>query len=57
MKYDHRVKKNGMYYEAGEDVPDGVDAENVFQVNSDLQSGEKQDRAQAQRRGRPKKTE
>lgn len=57
MKYDHRVKKNGMYYEAGEDVPDGIDAKNDFNVNSDLPSEEKQDRAQTQRRGRPKKTE
>ena len=57
MKYDHRAKKNGMYYEAGEDVPDGIDAKNDVNVNSDLPSEEKQDRTQAQRRGRPKKTE
>ena len=26
MKYDHIVKKNGKYYQPGEDVPDGASA-------------------------------
>lgn len=57
MIYKHRVKKNGIYYAAGEEVPENEESlpisDKDIVLETDAVTGEKT----ASRRGRPKKTE
>lgn len=57
MKYDHIVNYNGVYYKAGEDVPDELTGDgnessclpNSFNVDDEVTE------SHAPKRGRPKK--
>ena len=57
MKYDHIVNHNGVYYKAGEDVPDELEGDrgessclpNSFNV------GDSMEEPSTSKRGRPKK--
>lgn len=54
MIYKHRVKRNGIYYEAGQDVPDAVpiNEDNTNNESEDSNLGNEQNPI---KRGRPRK--
>lgn len=56
MIYNHRVKRNGVYYEAGQDVPEDIISEKV-EESSMSETSDLGAEPDAPKRGRPKKTE
>ena len=60
MKYDHIVKKNGVYYSAGDDVPDEtintIKEETKIDTNTFSDEDIELETTPA-KRGRPKKTD
>lgn len=59
MIYKHRVKRNGVYYAAGEEVPDASAApEKSINSEPDKALGAEEDTPSTEiaRRGRPKKS-
>lgn len=61
MIYNHRVKRNGIYYETGQDVPMDVmpkeKAEHEELIDRTEGNTENLDEVNVPKRGRPKKTE
>ena len=63
MIYDHIVKFNGKYYNAGEDVPENEESldfdgtENLFNKDAVLETDSVIENKTSGRRGRPKKSE
>ena len=62
MIFNHRVKRNGVYYEAGQDVPieNEMNKEPMLEtVEDSLYESEEslENEASTPKRGRPKKTE
>ena len=63
MKYDHIVKYNGKYYDAGEEVPENEeplsvdDTTEISDEDITLETGAVSDSKTSGRRGRPKKTD
>lgn len=59
MIFNHRVKRNGVYYEAGQEVPMGNRSEEF--INADNNTGNIDDipisEENTTKRGRPKKVE
>lgn len=59
MIYNHRVKRNGVYYSAGEDVPENIEVSgnemNNEPENIDSSLEGNNSDSQISRRGRPKK--
>lgn len=61
MIYNHRVKRNGVYYEAGSDVPEQVSAKKNGVLPSELRTVASDENIEfetgAAKRGRPRKTD
>lgn len=63
MIFNHRVKRNGIYYEAGQDVPMNDEKKESLKTGQESDSDEISetafwgDEGSAPKRGRPKKTE
>lgn len=63
MKYDHIVKYNGKYYDAGEEVPENEeplsvdDTTEISDEDITLETDAVSDSKTSGRRGRPKKTD
>ena len=63
MIFNHRVKRNGVYYEAGQDVPmdderkESLKTDQTFEEDQTSESTFLEDEVVTPKRGRPKKTE
>ena len=63
MVFKHRVKRNGVYYEAGQDVPmdderkESLKNDQTLEGDQTSESTFLEDEVAAPKRGRPKKTE
>ena len=63
MIFNHRVKRNGVYYEAGQDVPmederkESLETDQTFDEDQTSESTFLEDEVATPKRGRPKKTE
>ena len=63
MIFNHRVKRNGVYYEAGQDVPmdderkESLKTDQTFEEDQTSESTFLEDEVATPKRGRPKKTE
>lgn len=57
MKYDHIVNYNGVYYKAGEDVPDELmgDGDESSYLPNSFNVDDEVTESHAPKRGRPKK--
>lgn len=56
MIYNYKVKRNGVYYEAGENVPESKEVSPVSSIKQAETTNDESATTQA-RRGRPKKTD
>lgn len=60
MIYNHRVKRNGVYYEAGQDVPDIINSNSENEGQHEempFSDSEIEMETAPTKRGRPKKAE
>ena len=63
MIFNHRVKRNGVYYEAGQEVPmdaekkESLETDQTFEEDQTSESIFLEDEVATPKRGRPKKTE
>lgn len=63
MIFNHRVKRNGVYYEAGQEVPmdaerkESLETDQAFEEDQTSESTFVEDEVPTPKRGRPKKTE
>lgn len=63
MIFNHRVKRNGVYYEAGQEVPmdddrkELLETDQTFEEDQTSESTFLEDEVATPKRGRPKKSE
>ena len=63
MIFNHRVKRNGVYYEAGQEVPmdderkESLETDQTFEEDQTSEYTFLEDEVATPKRGRPKKTE
>lgn len=63
MIFNHRVKRNGVYYEAGQEVPmdderkESLETDQTFEKDQTSESIFLEDEVATPKRGRPKKSE